>query len=76
MVDVNHESLTKVSSIKPTKVKINYNIDYNDLRLIECQNEETRQSYFVVHPTPESIGLNPFGESGPNNVVSDNFILT
>ena len=48
---------------------------------MECQDEDTRQSYFVVYPAPESRAFNPFGQSGRSNVlstnwISDNLILT
>ena len=54
MVDMTHRLFPKISTIEASKIKMNINIDNSDFRLMECQNEETKQSYFVVYPAPES----------------------
>ena len=64
MLDMNHRLFPKVSKIEATKVKMNLSIDNSNFRLMECQNEETGQSYFVVYPAPESRELNLFGANG------------
>ena len=74
MVDMTHRLFPKISTIEASKIKMNFNIDNSDFRLMECQNEETMQSYFVVYPAPESRELNPFGAIGRKKVLSADFI--
>ena len=77
MVDTNHQSFPRSvgkSQKSKSKVKMNQSIDNTDFRLMECQDENDKQSYFVVYPAPESRKLDLFGFCGRKNVLSVNFI--
>ena len=50
------------------------NCEGSDFRLMECLNNKTFQSHFVVYPAPESRKLDLFGLYGRRNNVSTHFI--
>ena len=64
MVDTNHKSFPRnigMNRQNKSMVRMNQNVDNTDFRLMECQDENDKLSYFVVYPAPESRKLDLFG---------------